>query len=39
MKYFDEKEQENMLLEFWDFDKTLIHEKYQKVVENLQNKL
>ncbi|MFX0038802.1 MAG: hemerythrin domain-containing protein [Promethearchaeota archaeon] len=38
MKYFDGEEQENMLLEFWDFDKTLIHEKYQKVVENLQNK-
>ena len=38
MKYFDEKEQEDMLLEFWDFDKTLIHEKYQKVVDNLQNK-
>ncbi|MFX0144462.1 MAG: hemerythrin domain-containing protein, partial [Candidatus Hodarchaeota archaeon] len=38
MKYFDVEEQKDMLLEFWDFDKTLIHEKYQKVVENLQNK-
>ncbi|MFX0058348.1 MAG: hemerythrin domain-containing protein [Candidatus Hodarchaeota archaeon] len=38
MKYFTEEEQDKMLQEFWDFDKTLIHEKYQKVVENLQNK-
>ncbi|MFX1411282.1 MAG: hemerythrin domain-containing protein [Promethearchaeota archaeon] len=38
MKYFTEEEQENMLQEFWDFDKTLIHEKYEKVIENLQNK-
>jgi hemerythrin-like domain-containing protein len=36
MKYFNEKEQQQMLQEFWDFDKTLIHEKYKKVVENLQ---
>jgi len=32
MKYFSAEEQENMLLEFWEFDKSLIHEKYQKVV-------
>jgi len=38
MKYFTEEEQDKMLQEFWDFDKTLIHEKYQKVIENLQNK-
>lgn len=39
MKYFSRDEQDKMLEEFWDFDKTLIHEKYKKVVENLQNKL
>ncbi|MFX1419240.1 MAG: hemerythrin domain-containing protein [Promethearchaeota archaeon] len=38
MKYFTKDEQDKMLQEFWDFDKTLIHEKYKKVVENLQNK-
>ncbi|MFX1496957.1 MAG: hemerythrin domain-containing protein [Promethearchaeota archaeon] len=38
MKYFTEEEQQKMLQEFWDFDKTLIHEKYRKVVEDLQNK-
>lgn len=38
MKYFTEDEQDKMLQEFWDFDKTLIHEKYKKVVENLQNR-
>lgn len=38
MKYFSQEEQEAMLKEFWDFDKTLIHEKYIKVVESLQIK-
>jgi hemerythrin-like domain-containing protein len=38
MKYFGEEEQETMLQEFWQFDKTLIHEKYKKVIESLQNK-
>ncbi len=38
MNYFTKEEQDKMLEEFWDFDKTLIHEKYKKVVENLQNK-
>ncbi|MFX1452877.1 MAG: hemerythrin domain-containing protein [Promethearchaeota archaeon] len=38
MKYFTEDEQMKMLQEFWDFDKTLIHEKYKKLVENLQKK-
>ncbi len=35
MEYFTEEEQDKMLQEFWEFDKTLIHEKYEKVVENL----
>ncbi|MFW9896440.1 MAG: hemerythrin domain-containing protein [Candidatus Thorarchaeota archaeon] len=38
MKYFTKDEQDTMLQEFWDFDKTLIHIKYQRVIENLQNK-
>jgi hemerythrin-like domain-containing protein len=35
MKYFTQEEQDAMLDKFWEFDKTLIHEKYKKVVENL----
>jgi hemerythrin-like domain-containing protein len=38
MKYFTKEEQDKMLQEFWDFDKTLIHEKYEKVIKDLQNK-
>ena len=38
MNYFTKDEQKKMLQEFWEFDKTLIHEKYQRVIENLQNK-
>jgi hemerythrin-like domain-containing protein len=36
MKYFTQEEQDAMLDEFWEFDKTLIHEKYKQVVENLE---
>ncbi|MGM0470561.1 MAG: hemerythrin domain-containing protein [Promethearchaeati archaeon] len=35
MDYFTEEEQEKMLDEFWDFDKKLIHEKYEKVINEL----
>jgi hypothetical protein len=35
MEYFSKKEQDTMLEEFWDFDKEMIHVKYQKVVEEL----
>ncbi|MFX1355909.1 MAG: hemerythrin domain-containing protein [Promethearchaeota archaeon] len=38
MNYFTQDEKDYMLEEFWDFDKTLIHEKYEKVIESLQNK-
>jgi hemerythrin-like domain-containing protein len=38
MSYFSKEEQDKMLQEFWDFDRTLIHEKYKKVVEQLSNK-
>lgn len=37
MKYFSKEEQDKMLQEFWDFDKTLIHEHFKNVVESLQN--
>jgi hemerythrin-like domain-containing protein len=32
LDYFSKQEQDNMLSEFWEFDRMLIHEKYQKVV-------
>jgi hemerythrin-like domain-containing protein len=37
MKYFTDDEKDNMLQEFWSFDKTLIHEKYKNVINNLSN--
>ena len=33
--YFTKEELETMLLDFWEFDKKMIHEKYQKVFETL----
>jgi hemerythrin-like domain-containing protein len=36
LEYFSKKEQEDMLNEFWDFDKKLIHEKYRGIVEQLE---
>jgi len=35
MSYFNKEEQDRMLQEFWDFDRTLIHEKYKRVVDQL----
>jgi hemerythrin-like domain-containing protein len=35
MKYFTPVEQQNMLQEFWEFDRKMIHEKYAKVIEGL----
>nr|MDO8100650.1 hemerythrin domain-containing protein [Candidatus Njordarchaeota archaeon] len=32
LDYFTKQEQDAMLQEFWEFDRRLIHEKYQKVV-------
>ena len=32
-EYFDKDEQSKMLAEFWEFDRKMIHEKYNKVVE------
>jgi hemerythrin-like domain-containing protein len=33
LEYFSKAELDNMLDEFWEFDRTLIHEKYGSVVE------
>jgi hemerythrin-like domain-containing protein len=37
MKYLPVEEQERMLSEFWEFDRTMIHEKYRHLVEELGN--
>jgi hemerythrin-like domain-containing protein len=37
LDYFTREEQDAMLAEFWEFDRKLIHEKYQAIVENLEN--
>ena len=34
-KYFSRQELQNMLEEFWDFDKAMIHKKYESVVDDL----
>ena len=34
MKYFTDEENEHMLAEFWEFDRTLIHEKYRTQVQH-----
>lgn len=36
MDYFTRQEQDNMLQEFWDFDKKIIHEKYEQIVETVE---
>jgi hemerythrin-like domain-containing protein len=33
LEYFSKQEQDDMLQEFWEFDRKLIHEKYENVVE------
>ncbi|MGD0355176.1 MAG: hemerythrin domain-containing protein [Dehalococcoidia bacterium] len=38
LDYFSKEEQDKMLLEFLEFDRKLIHEKYQKMVEGLEKK-
>ena len=38
LEYFTKKEQDVMLQEFWEFDRGMIHEKYQKTVEGLENR-
>jgi hemerythrin-like domain-containing protein len=34
-KYISQEEQENMLDEFWEFDRKMIHEKYISVLESM----
>jgi hemerythrin-like domain-containing protein len=34
--YFTDKEDQEMLAEFWEFDQKMIHEKYKSVVEGLE---
>ncbi len=36
MDYFSRKEKEDMLGEFWEFDKALIHKKYGQTVEQIE---
>lgn len=38
MEYFNDAERNTMLEAFWDFDRKLIHEKYEKVVEALEGR-
>lgn len=33
--YFSETEDQAMLMEFWEFDRKMIHEKYKAVVQGL----
>jgi hemerythrin-like domain-containing protein len=37
MDYFTEEEESKMLEEYWEFDRKLIHEKYEKIIEDLQS--
>ena len=36
MDYFTPAEQQAMLDRFWEFDRAMIHEKYKKVVDELE---
>lgn len=38
MRYFARQEQDAMLAEMWEFDRSMIHEKYRAVVERLQRR-
>ncbi|MGC9325531.1 MAG: hemerythrin domain-containing protein [Desulfomonilia bacterium] len=35
MEHFSKKEQDGMLAEFWEFDRKMIHEKYQNIMEQM----
>lgn len=37
MKYFSKQEKDELLKEFWEFDRTLIHERYKKIIEQLES--
>ncbi len=36
LEYFNEQEQADMLQEFWEFDRKLIHDKYKKIVDEIE---
>jgi hemerythrin-like domain-containing protein len=36
MEYFTKEEQDKMLAEFYEFDRNMIHEKYRKVVDQIE---
>jgi len=38
LAYLSKQERDDMLQEFWEFDRKLIHEKYQKIVEELEKR-
>ena len=38
LEYLSKEEQDDMLEEFWEFDRKLIHEKYQGIVEELETR-
>jgi hemerythrin-like domain-containing protein len=38
MDYFTKTEQDQMLAEFYEFDRNMIHEKYQKVVDQIMSR-
>jgi len=38
MEYFSKQEQADMLAEFWEFDRKLVHERYRLVVEQLEER-
>jgi hemerythrin-like domain-containing protein len=38
MDYFTKAEQDQMLAEFYEFDRNMIHEKYQKVVDQMMSR-
>lgn len=38
MKYFSKEEQQDMLEEFWEFDRNMIHDKYKKLVKLLEER-
>lgn len=39
MDYFSSKEQDEMLMKFFEFDRKMIHEKYQNIMEALGGKV
>ena len=36
MDYFTREEQDRMLTEFYEFDRNMIHEKYRKIVDQVE---